>query len=457
MKPVEKNLHPTVTVFAATAYSVSRLLPCESAACSVSCNAAFTPFCDNARLRVDLPMTHTSTTVPATHPMTPIPFIPELDGVRGIAVSLVLLFHLQTPFFGIGWCGVDLFFVLSGYLITTILLATKDSPHFFKNFYARRVLRIFPLYFSALFVVFFVALPVAERLQLAHKVPFSEQLWYWLYLSNWRNASGHILYYLSHFWTLAVEEQFYLVWPFVVFFLSRRSLLKVSAGAILICLAARSALCWNAAWTEFLHRGTIFRMDDLAWGALLALAVSDPQLSLQLQRWGKIAAILAVIVLGSILILVGPSALSRPMMSVGYTALGLTAACLVWIASRSSSHPDWSGRILNFAPLRSFGKYSYGVYVLHYPIVILLQMSNERMSAKFPWVESSGGLLVLRIVLGFGLSYIAALASWNLLEKRVLRLKDRFAYAPERDPQPILPQNLIPDKGTRAPLNSAVG
>jgi peptidoglycan/LPS O-acetylase OafA/YrhL len=403
-------------------------------------------------------MVHTLNSIPASQRTTSILFIPALDGVRGIAVSLVLLFHLQSPLFGIGWCGVDLFFVLSGYLITTILLATKDSPYFFKNFYARRVLRIFPLYFSALFVVFFVALPVAERLQLAHKVPLSEQLWYWLYLSNWRNASGHILYYLSHFWTLAVEEQFYLVWPFLVFFLSRRSLVKVCAGAILICLAARSAFCWNAAWTEFLHRGTIFRMDDLAWGALLALATSDPQLSLRLRSWGKIGASLAIFVLAGILIFVGPSALSRAMISVGYTALGLTSACLVWIALRRSSHLGWSGRILNCGPLRSFGKYSYGIYVLHYPIVILLQMGNERIGAKFPWVQSSGGFLVLRIVLGFGLSYIAALISWNLLEKRILRLKERFAYVYtlERDPQSVPQPDLIPDENSTARLNSAV-
>lgn len=402
-------------------------------------------------------MAHTLTTVPVHQQTTPIPFIPELDGLRGLAVSLVLLFHLQVPLFGIGWCGVDLFFVLSGYLITTILLATKDSPGFFKNFYARRVLRIFPLYFSALVVVFFVALPVAERLQLARSVPLSEQLWYWLYLSNWRNASGHILYYLSHFWTLAVEEQFYLVWPFIVFFLSRRSLVRVCAGAILICLVTRSALCWNAALAEFLHRGTLFRMDDLAWGALLALATCDPRLSLQLRNWGKLGTILAIAVLGGVLIFVGPSALSRPMMSIGYTALGLLSAGLVWIASRPSSRLDRSRRILNFGPLRSFGKYSYGIYVLHYPIVIFLQVASERMAAKFPWVQSSGAFLPLRILLGFGLSFAAALLSWNLLEKRVLRLKERFAYALARDPRPLLEPDLIPDKSPATRLNSAVG
>jgi peptidoglycan/LPS O-acetylase OafA/YrhL len=401
-------------------------------------------------------MAHTLTTVPATQRTMSIPFIPELDGLRGIAVSLVLLFHLQVPLFGIGWCGVDLFFVLSGYLITTILLWTKDSPGFFRNFYARRVLRIFPLYFSALSIVFFVALPVAERLHLAHSVPVSEQLWYWLYLSNWRNASGHILYYLSHFWTLAIEEQFYLIWPLIVFFLSRRSLIKVCAGTILICLASRCALCWNGAWTEFLHRGTFFRMDDLAWGALLALAATDPQSSLQLKRRGKIGVSLAILVLAGILILVGPGALSLPMMSIGYTALGLTSACLVWIASRRSGRLEWSSRILNLGPLRNFGKYSYGIYVLHYPIVILLQLGSGRLAAKFPWAPSNAALLVLRIVLGFGLSYLAALLSWNLLEKPFLRLKDRFTYVPEHDLQTAVPPNLIPDERSSARLNSAV-
>lgn len=401
-------------------------------------------------------MAHTLTTVHATQRTTPIPFIPELDGVRGIAISMVLLFHLQVPLFGIGWCGVDLFFVLSGYLITTILLATKESPGFLKNFYARRVLRIFPLYFSALFVVFFVALPVAERWQLARNVPLAEQLWYWLYLSNWRNASGHILYYLSHFWTLAVEEQFYLVWPFVVFFLSRRSLVKVCAAAIFICLAARSALCWNAALTEFLHRGTIFRMDDLAWGALLSLAVNDPQLSLHLKSLGKIGACLAILALGGILIVVGPNPLSRPMISIGYTALGLTSACLVWIASRRAANFGWLRRVLIFGPLRSFGKYSYGVYVLHYPIVILLQIGDERIGAKFPWAQSNAGFLALRIVLGFGLSYLAALISWNLLEKRILRLKERFAYARDDGRQHSLQPNQLPEKSSEARLNSAV-
>jgi peptidoglycan/LPS O-acetylase OafA/YrhL len=313
------------------------------------------------------------------------------------------------------------------------------------------------LYFSALFVVFCLALPVAERLHVARAVPFSEQLWYWLYLSNWRNASGHILYYLSHFWTLAVEEQFYLLWPFLVFFLGRRSLIKVCAGAILFCLLARSALCWNGSLTELLHRGTLFRLDDLAWGGLLALTASDPKLSEQLKNYGKAGVSLAITVLAAILILAGPSALSRPMISVGYSALGLTSACLVWFASRPSGHFDGLSGILNFGPLRSFGKYSYGIYVLHYPVVILLQMGGERITTRFSWLHSSGGLLLLRIVLGFGLSYAAALLSWNLLEKRVLQLKERFAYLPRREQVLPFQPNPIPDKNPATRLDSVIG
>jgi len=421
------------------------------------CNAMFMPVWDNFRLREDSFMANTSTTASPLQRTSSIPFIPELDGVRGIAVSLVLLFHLQVPLFGLGWCGVDLFFALSGYLITTILLATKDSPNYFRNFYARRVLRIFPLYFAALFAVFFVALPVAERLHLTHAVSISEQLWYWFYLSNWRNASGHILYYLSHFWTLAVEEQFYLVWPLLVFLLSRRSLLKVCAGAIVLCLVARTALSGDPALTELLHRGTIFRMDDLAWGALLALAACDPQFALLLRKWGKFAAILAILALTSILIFVGPTALSRPMLSLGYTTLGLLSACLVSAASRRGSPIRWASRILNFGPLRSFGKYSYGIYVLHYPIVILLQMVGSRIATKPPLLEAGGPFLVFKVSLGFALSYVAALISWNLLEAPILRWKVRFAYIPGRDTQPLLQTSLIPEPASKAGLNSAVG
>jgi peptidoglycan/LPS O-acetylase OafA/YrhL len=139
---------------------------------------------------------------------TAIQHVLELDGIRGLAISLVLLYHL-TASFKMGWCGVDLFFVLSGFLITNILLRTKNSQSYFCSFYARRTLRIFPLYFFVLFLAFWILIPVAQHFGKAPQSLDAGHLWYWFYISNWWNGTGHEIDWLSHFWSLAVEEQFY--------------------------------------------------------------------------------------------------------------------------------------------------------------------------------------------------------------------------------------------------------
>jgi peptidoglycan/LPS O-acetylase OafA/YrhL len=183
---------------------------------------------------------------------------PRLDGLRGLAVALVMLAHvtlfgaprtrldalLSAPF-ALGWCGVDLFFVLSGFLITRILLATRDSSSYYRSFWARRALRIVPLYW--LLLAFFLlivprvsALAPLGRLWLSGTQPAG--LWYWLFLSNWKIAiSGWDAQALSIVWSLAIEEQFYLFWPFVVRRLDEQRLLVVclviAAGAMALRLA----------------------------------------------------------------------------------------------------------------------------------------------------------------------------------------------------------------------------
>ena len=156
---------------------------------------------------------------PRTHTI-----IPALDGLRGIAILLVLIHHLTiyrpeggldswiaaVPLFG--WCGVNLFFVLSGFLITGILLDTRDSPVFYRSFFARRVLRIFPLYYGVLFLGFVLA-PLLLPMPDAYG---RHQLWLWTYLANFAMPFGKGEPAFSHFWSLCVEEQFYLVWPFLV-------------------------------------------------------------------------------------------------------------------------------------------------------------------------------------------------------------------------------------------------
>ena len=169
--------------------------------------------------------------------------IRPLDGLRGLAVLAVVLYHatLLAPGTGatgrtllaaarLGWAGVDLFFVLSGFLITRLLVESRGADNYFRVFYARRLLRIFPLYYVSLLV-----------LVLLFRVPGGESLWYWLYASNVKaTLSGWPSAPLSHFWSLAVEEQYYLVWPLAVSLLSRRALVSLCAGLVVLVPAARA-------------------------------------------------------------------------------------------------------------------------------------------------------------------------------------------------------------------------
>ncbi len=361
-----------------------------------------------------------------------IQYVPELDGIRGIAISLVLLFHLTAatlPLFRLGWCGVDLFFVLSGFLITSVLLASKGSGRYFRTFFARRVLRIFPLYYLVLFAVSCFGLPLAHLIGLARSTSAQGQIWYWLYLSNWWNGLGHNIYFLSHFWTLAVEEQFYLVWPLVVFLLNRRSLAYCCVGVAIVCPLLRTAFSVNPSVPELLHRATIFRIDSLALGGLVAVFVADPFLANRIRPYLQYAALLAAGILGTIMIVWGQSPVTRPMMTMGYTALAFASMFLVFHAATKSGTSGFLVRVLRLRPLRELGKYSYAIYVLHYPIVLLLLSVADRAALRFPGVDRSL-FIISTVVLGFGISYVAALLSWNLVEKRFLGLKRWFTYPP---------------------------
>ena len=205
----------------------------------------------------------------------------ELDGVRGLAILLVMLFHFQGtrphlvpkalvyPMI-VGWSGVDLFFVLSGFLITGILIDTRDSENYFSSFYARRVLRIVPLYLIAVFLCFRVALPLARRWGVDLDPDGSLEPWYWLHVSNWRSAFGRDVRPLSHFWSLSIEEQFYVVWPAFVLWTKPRRLGAACAALAVTACALRCFAAARGAPPEALHRLTVFRIDALAIGGLLA-------------------------------------------------------------------------------------------------------------------------------------------------------------------------------------------
>ncbi|MCA9224377.1 MAG: acyltransferase, partial [Planctomycetales bacterium] len=218
--------------------------------------------------------------------------LPALDAIRGLAILLVTLYrfrlgpddgmwfeHVYTHVLSLGERGVDLFFVLSGFLITGILFDSKSDRHYFRNFYMRRSLRIFPLYYGVLLGCF-VILPIVWPANIQY--PFADarelQNWLWLYGVNMRVGWHNDWCFgsFNHFWSLAVEEHFYLIWPLAIFVLSRRSAMNVCVVFGIFALVARIAwlvLGGNGLAPEVF---TPFQFDALLIGAWLALAARGP-------------------------------------------------------------------------------------------------------------------------------------------------------------------------------------
>lgn len=198
-----------------------------------------------------------------------------LDGVRGLAILLVMSYHFTMGMSGqslysrllfklttVGWCGVNLFFVLSGFLITGILYDTRSASHRFRNFYMRRALRIFPLYYGTLLVLFGL-LPWMNRWTDGFKGIEHAWPWLWTYSTNLLILLQGKWFPLSHFWSLAVEEHFYLVWPLVVFTLDRKSSVRVCLALIAIAFVVRIGLVRQGLVLSA-YTLTLSRMDGLA-------------------------------------------------------------------------------------------------------------------------------------------------------------------------------------------------
>jgi peptidoglycan/LPS O-acetylase OafA/YrhL len=357
----------------------------------------------------------------------------ELDGVRAIAALMVMFFHFfQIPeihdtytslskLAGFGQTGVSLFFVLSGFLITRILLNTKNTPGFFYNFYFRRSLRIFPLYFLFL-VMYYYLLP------LIYKQPFTpagQQVYDWGYLQdfamtfNWKHEGP------GHFWSLAIEEHFYLFWPLLVYFLNNKRIAIASIIIIAVAFLVRLVLV-NHHYEVYYF--TFSRMDELAIGALLALL--EVKNKLVSKNAGKFLLLFTMIIIPTLVIWVYFTGSGNPVLQVfKFLMIAFSYFSIIGfiICIKETSYIK---KVLQIKPFLFSGKISYGLYVFH-PVCFGIVYHFLKTSST-----------VLNFMLAFAFTYLIATISYYLFENNFLRLKKFFEYKKEN---PLQVESQISD------------
>jgi len=374
--------------------------------------------------------------------------IPALDGIRGIAIALVLLVHFVGPIHsapghplqdlivklaGYGTLGIDLFFVLSGFLITGILLKTKPGSRFFRNFYIRRTLRIFPLYYIVL-IFFFIILPQIPWFQgpIIDRIG-QGQIWAWTYLYNFYIASigdWHSVPYISHFWSLAVEEQFYLVWPFCVYYLSTKNLIKLSWSLIAFATLLHMMLEIIGIGPIAIHTLTPLRLSALCGGALAATLLGEPEIVAGGRPWAMTAAwkiLLASILMKILIVVISPlsPAFYAPLQAFRTLSwLGIFVS--LHFAAVSAEPNSVVTRILITRPLLILGKYSYGIYIFHHFIMwgMIQYKATDWVSQYIADPFQAGLILAFFATL---ISILIAFISYHSFEKHFLRLKDVWA------------------------------
>jgi peptidoglycan/LPS O-acetylase OafA/YrhL len=391
-----------------------------------------------------------------------------LDGLRGLAIAAVFCFHYriepQSPAEW-GWVGVDLFFALSGFLITGILFDSLGEQHYFKNFYIRRALRIFPLYW-ALWCVLIVLMAAERRFEigfLAWPAYVGNYLGTYAMWAGWNHehfnrlpatvpvAHETLRLQVGPYWSLCVEEQYYLTWPLVVWAVRRRErLLGICLGAIASVLALRVALhFWlPAAWVEHnqVYFWTITRADSLLAGSALALWVRGPG---GVKRLGvRIASAVTLASVGAIALAACRWGLFQDMTFAGWmqtwglTAVAAAACGVVALSLRAR----WIGKVLTWRPFQHLGRVSYGFYVFH---LLFWDCDRIVIDATEPWVPA---WLIHAAV--FGWVWLLSWASFRWFETPFLRLKDRWGRARE---EPKASAKICADEEIRDAATSMSG
>lgn len=355
--------------------------------------------------------------------------IPALDGLRGCAFLLVFVYHFSLMALGdiphppllirlfsqaasLGWMGVDLFFVLSGFLITGILWDSRKSPTYYRRFITRRARRIFPAYYLWLVVVSLAAWHF--RTTELGNVPLLVCL---TYTFNWFvgfTGWGAVSQLCHHFWSLCIEEQFYLVWPWCV---RRGNVVALSVLAIMLSPLLRFA-CLQLPWHNAAVTFTPCRLDGLAWGALLALAFRQPRVW---ERVKRLAPWVAGFALAALLTIV------KATHSTGSVAMGVIGISIGALGCAAMLGLSLSRLTPLFLPvsLRWCGNRSYGLYLIHQPVLALFGYYGLTV-AQSPLPPSLAFFALL--LLSAWISTILAVMSWRWVEQPFMYLDDLSSW-----------------------------
>lgn len=352
--------------------------------------------------------------------MTKLVYYKNLDGIRGLAALMVLIFHffsypISTYFEAelfrkltvVGEHGVSLFFVLSGFVVTRILLKKKNDKASLYSFYKNRILRIFPLYYFSLLVWYFV-LPLA----LEEPIPsFESQIPFYLYLQNFSWLTEWEQSGPAHFWSLAVEEHFYLLWPILIILLGAKKLNYKIYVIVFLVLITKYFFLINGL---SINKLTFTRLDQIALGGVIAFYEVKNANVFSDVKTIRILSILSVfsLLLGGYILFVQEEFFFYKEL-FKYNILALFFLCIIWIAAAKSSQKVWWNSLLMSRPFQLLGKVSYGIYVWH---IFILVLQQKFFISEIVYLDLS-----ITIILTLSVSYI----SFLFIEKPFLKLKTK--------------------------------
>ncbi len=359
--------------------------------------------------------------------------------------------RVASFFVSIGWSGVELFFLLSGLLITGILLDSKGSDHYFRNFYVRRALRIFPLYYAMLASTFAAAALLPRLVDPILGATTGQQLWYVLHLANFAMAGqGKFAGApLGVTWSLSIEEQFYVAWPFIVWLLPRRWLLRLCLALVLLSFACRLGLIAAHVDTFVVYLLTPSRLGGIALGGAIAIALRRPGGVQQLVPWARWAILVAPLMVvaigfaarpGRLLLdplraLLDPSSplldpVSPLMDSLGMLTVQLLCAAVI-VAALSEEVLGRFARPLETRALRAFGRWSFAMYLFHTPVIVVAHALSLRIGRPLLLGSALPSQLIFTTVC-IGITVGLAALSWRFYEQPILGLKRFFPAGPRR-------------------------